>query len=115
MSHKFHPLCTKSQKEINTIIQVKFKLVTWRAGATEDLYVGIDQSDQKTAERTFRLEVSLWVSFESLDATRRTEVIGLAVMVANQGVGISPGDLHPAHRVHNFFLVVNSHDCLLTD
>jgi hypothetical protein len=54
-----------------------------RPGAAENLHISLDQPGQKAAKRTFRLEVSLWVFFESLDATRCTEVIGLAVIGTN--------------------------------
>jgi hypothetical protein len=83
------------------------------AGSTKNLHISPDQLGEKAAERGFCFEISFRIFFENPDATLGTEVIGLAFIRANQGVGISPGDLHPAYGVHNFFLRISSHDFFL--
>ena len=78
--------------------------------AAENFHISIDQPDEKAAERALCLYVSLRIFFEGPHATLSTEVIGVAFIRAHQGVWISPGDLHAAYRVHNFFLRISSHD-----
>ena len=88
----------------------KLDLVTRWSGAAENLHISVDQADQEAAEWAFWFEISFGILIEGLYATRSAEVIGLAFVIAGQGVGISPSDLHPTYRIQNFFLRIISHD-----
>ena len=84
--------------------------MTRRSGSTKKLYISPNQANEKTAERAFWLEILIRIFFEDSDATLRTKVIGLPVIIAGQGVRIFPGNFHPAYGIHNFFLRIGSHD-----
>jgi hypothetical protein len=83
------------------------------AGSTKKLHIRSDQPSEKSAERGFFFEIPFRIFFEDPHATLSTEVIRLALIRAYQGVGISPGNLHPAYGIHNFFLRIGSHDLFL--
>ena len=85
-----------------------------RASSTKNLHISPDQPGEKAAERGFWFEISFRILFEYPDATLGTEVIGLAFIRANQGIGISPGDLHPAYRVQKHLLSYICHIWVLT-
>jgi len=80
-----------------------------RPGATENLHISFDQPSEKAAEWALWFEVSFRVFLKSLYTAWRTKVVRLSFIRANQGVRVSPGDLHPAYRVHKFFLSISSH------
>lgn len=83
--------------------------MTRRTGATENLQISFDQASEKAAEWPLWLEVSLGILLKGLYTAWRTEVVRSALIGANQGVRVSPGDLHPAYRVHKIFLSISSH------
>ena len=74
------------------------------ASSTKNLHISPDQPGEKAAERGFWFEISFRIFFEDPHTTLSTEVKGLTFIRANQGVGISPGDLHAAYWVQKYLL-----------
>jgi hypothetical protein len=79
-------------------------------GSAKNLDISPDQPSEKAAERGFCFEILFRIFLEDPDATLSAEVIGLAFIRAHQGLWISPGNLHAAYGIHNFFLRICSHD-----
>ena len=92
---------------------IKLDLMTRWTGSTEDLHIGFDQPSEKAAEWALRFEVSFGIFFKSPYTALSTEIVRSTIIRANHCVRVSPGDLHPAYRVHNFFLRMSSHDFFL--
>jgi len=92
---------------------IQLDLMTRWTGSTENLHISFDQTSEKAAEWALWFEVSFGIFLKSLYTAWRTKVIRLALIHADQGVRISPGDLHPAYRVHKFFLGANRHNLVL--
>ena len=88
--------------------------MTRGAGSTKNLLVSFDQASEKAAEWALWFEVSLGIFLKSLYTAWRTEVVRSALIGANQGIRISPGDLHPAYRIHKFFLTISFHWSILS-
>jgi hypothetical protein len=78
-------------------------------GATENLYIGFDQASEKATEWPLWFEVPFGILLKSLQTARGTKVVKSALVGANQGVRVSPRDLHPAYRVHKIFVCISSH------
>ena len=92
-----------------TAIHETSGLMTRRPGSTEDLHIGFDQASEKAAEWPLWFEVSFGIFLKGLHTARRTKVVRSAFIGAHRGVRIPRLDLHPAHRVHKFFLTISSH------
>jgi hypothetical protein len=84
-----------------------------RPGATENLHISFDQPSQKAAEWALWFEVYFGIFLESFYTALSTKVVGSSFIHANKGFRVSPGDLHPAYRVHKFFLGANRHNLVL--
>jgi hypothetical protein len=82
--------------------------MTRRPGSTENLHIRFNQASEKAAEWALRFEVSCGIFLKSLYTAWCTKVVRLSFIHANQGIRVSPGDLHPAYWAHKFFLAISS-------
>jgi hypothetical protein len=88
---------------------IKQDLMTRWTGSTEHLHISFDQASEKAAEWALWFEVSFRIFLKSLYTAWRTEVVRSTFIRANHCFRVSQGDLHPAYRVHKFFLSISSH------
>ena len=88
---------------------INLDLMTRRPGSTENLHISFDQASEKAAEWALWFEVFFGIFLKSPFTAWRTKVVRSALIHANQGVRVSPSDLHPAYRVHKFFLSISFH------
>jgi len=80
-----------------------------RPGATKNLHISFYQASEKATEWPLWFEVPFGILLKGLQTARGTKVVRLAFIGANRGLRVSSGDLHPAYRVHKFFLTISSH------
>jgi hypothetical protein len=84
--------------------------MTRGAGSTKNLLVSFDQASEKASDWALWFEVSFGIFLKSLYTAWRTKVVKSALVGANQGVRVSPGDLHPAYRIYDFCLLISFQD-----
>jgi len=81
-----------------------------RPGATKNLHISFDQASEKAAEWALWFEVSFRIFLKGPYTAWGTKVVRSALIGANQGLRVSPGDLHPAYWVYDFCLLITFHD-----